>query len=127
MDYQELTRRIRRLDFVRNQQTADAVVKEILGIFASRLPEEHAQKFTARFGDQIMIVGKEGSDIKRTDVVSVSDIIARLRSQYKLSVHQARILVRNVLYYAKEASGGNALVEIRKSLPADWADAIYNA
>lgn len=127
MDYQELTRRVRRLDFIRDQQTADAAVKEILCILASRLPEEHAQKFTARFGSQVFVVGKEGSDLKKAENVSVADIIVRLRSQYKLSVHQARILVRNVLYYAKEASGANALVEIRKSLPPDWADAIQNA
>lgn len=127
MDYQELTRRVRRLDFIRNQQTADAAVKEILTIFASRLSEEHAQKFTARFGDQVLVVGREGSDLKKVENVTVADIIARLRSQYKLSVHQARILVRNVLYYAKEASGANALVEIRKSLPSDWAEAIQNA
>lgn len=125
MDYHEMTRRVRRLDFIRNEQTADAAVKAVLGILASRLNEEHARKITGKA--EFLLQDRASDDQKRIQTITVAEHISQVRSQFKLTIHQARILVRNVLYFAKEASGETALAEIRKSLPADWSEAIHNA
>jgi uncharacterized protein (DUF2267 family) len=126
MDYKEMIGRVRRLDFIKNEQKADAAVKAILGILAGRLNEEHARKITEKFGGRI-IPNRAGNGQKRSETISFSEYIAEIRSQFNISVHQARVLVRNVLYFANEASGDGMLVEIGKSLPLDWSEAIRNA
>jgi hypothetical protein len=126
MDNHEMTRRVRKLDFIRNDQTADAAVKAVLGILASRLNDEQAHKLAEKFPEHI-VLNRFGSDDRSMQPVSVSEYTAGISAQYKISVHQARTLVRNVLYFAKVASGDSFILDIKKGLPIDWAEAIQNA
>ncbi len=109
MDYHEMIRRIRKLDFIRNEQTADAAVKAILGVLASRLNEDGAQNMTGKFAE-FLIQNKPREHQARSGAVSVAENMAEIRAQFKLSIHQANVLFRNVLYFTKEASGEAALV-----------------
>ncbi len=126
MDYTEIIRRVRRLDFIRNDQTANAAVKAVLGSLAGRLSEEQARMLAGRFHGQLALDRFEGGNSK-IEELSVADYTAAICAQFKISVYQARTLVRNVLYFTKEVSGASALLDIKKSLPTDWAEAIQNA
>jgi hypothetical protein len=125
MEYNEMIRRVRRLDFIRNDQTANTAVKDVLGILAGSLNDEQARKLAGKFPEDV-VLGSFGSVDKKT-TISVNEYTAGICSQLKISVHQARMLLRNVLYFTKETSGANDFPEIKKSLPNDWADAIQNA
>ncbi len=125
MDYFEITRRVRKLDFIRNDQTANAAVKTVLDSLARRLNEEQAHTLADKFPEQLALESFEGENKKR-ETLSVADYTAGISTQFKISVYQARTLVRNVLYFTKEAFGANGILDIR-SMPADWAEAIQNA
>ncbi len=126
MDYDEMIRRIRRLEFIRNEEKANVAAKGILAVLAGSLDEQSAGKITGKFGELLMM-NRPGVDQKRMENISMAEYLRQIGVQYKISSHQARMLVRNVLYFAKEASGESALVEIGKSLPNDWAEAFQNA
>ncbi len=126
MEYDEIIRRVRRLDFIRNDQRANAAVKAVLGILAGSLSDEQARKLAGKFPDHLAL-DSIGGDGKRMDTISVAEYTAGICAQFKISLHQARMLLRNVLYFTKEASGANDFPDIKKSLPNDWADAIQNA
>src|SRR5436309_1356740 len=53
MDYQQFIQETRKLDFIPDEETADAAVKAALGVLASRLDEEHARKFTAKLPEPL--------------------------------------------------------------------------
>lgn len=125
MDYSEITRRVRMLDFIRNDQTASAAVKTVLDSLASRLNDEQAHTLADRFPGQLALE-RFGGENKKMETLSVADYIAGISTQFKISVFQARTLVRNVLYFTKEAFGASVILDIR-SMPADWAEAIQNA
>jgi uncharacterized protein (DUF2267 family) len=126
MDYHEMIRRVRKLDFIRNDETADAAVKAVLGILACALTEEQARKLSEKFPEQLAL-NRSGSGDRSMQPVSVKEYTAGICAEYKISVHQARTLVRNVLYFTKIASGDNFILDIRQKLPVDWAEAIQNA
>jgi uncharacterized protein (DUF2267 family) len=126
MNYDEMIRRVRKLDFIRNDQTADAAVKAVLGILVSRLSDEQARKLAEKFPEHLAL-NRFGSDDRSMQPISVTEYTAGISAQYKISVHQARTLVRNVLYFTKVASGDTFVLDIKKGLPVDWAEAIQNA
>jgi uncharacterized protein (DUF2267 family) len=126
MDYDEIIRRVRRLDFIKNDETANAAVKAVHGILVSRLSEEQTRQFAEKFPEHLSLETLEG-DPKRMETISVTEYTARICAQFKISVYQARTLMRTVLYFTKEAAGDNVMLDFKKSLPVDWADAIQNA
>jgi uncharacterized protein (DUF2267 family) len=126
MHYDEIIRRVRRLDFIRNDQRANAAVKAVLGILAGSLSDEQARKLAEKFPEHLGL-NSFGSDGGRMQAISVAEYTANICAQFKISVHQARMLVRNVLYFTKEASGADDFPDIKKNLPNDWAEAIQNA
>ncbi len=126
MDYQEMIRRVRKLDFIRDEQTADAAVKKLYGILAGRVNGEQVRTGAGKFPEPFVLENGNG-DQKRTVSVSVAEHLAQSRAQFDISIYQARTLLRNVLYYTKEVSGAAVLSEIGKSLPNDWAEAIQKA
>ncbi|OGW49163.1 MAG: hypothetical protein A2078_04320 [Nitrospirae bacterium GWC2_57_9] len=126
MNYSEIIRRVRMLDFIRNDEKAAAAVKAVLGILACRLSDEQARKLAEKF-PETLAQDRAGSDYQRMKMVSFKEYNDAICSQFKLSLHQARILTRTVLYFAKEASGDNAILDFKKNLPNDWAEAIQNA
>lgn len=126
MNYSEIIRRVRRLDFIRNDETAAAAVKAVLGTLAGRLNDEHARKLAEKFPEHLAHDGF-GDERRTLEPLSVKDYTTNVCAQFKLSQHQARTLMRTVLYFTKEASGDTVILDIKKSLPTDWAEAIQNA
>lgn len=127
MDYYEIIRRVRKLDFIRNDQTADAAVKAVLANLAGILSDEQARMLAGKFPGHLALGRFGGGGQKTMQTLSVKEYTAGICAQFKISVPQARTLLRNVLYFTKEASGANVILDIKKSLPHDWAEAIQNA
>lgn len=126
MNYNEIIRRVRRLDFIRNDEKAAAAVKTVLGVVAGRLSEEQARKLAEKFPEQFFGGSPEIEPVKPA-AFSVKECNDSICSQFKLSVHQGRTLIRTVLYFTKEASGDTFIMDIKKSLPSDWAEAMEKA
>lgn len=127
MNYNEIIRRVRRLDFIRNDEKAAAAVKTVLGVVASKLSDEQARKLAEKFPEQHISVGSLGNEPVKLGGTSVKECNDSICSQFKLSVHQGHTLIRTVLYFTKEASGDNFFQDIKKSLPIDWAEAMDKA
>lgn len=126
MNYGDMIKMVRRLDFIRNDQRANAAVKAVLGNLAGCLDQEQARNLADKFPEHLDLDAVR-SDGKGTAALSVAAYTAGIGLQFKISHHQARALVRNVLYFTKETSGANGMLDIMKGLPNDWAAAIQNA
>ena len=126
MGYHEIIRRVRRLDFIRNDQTADAAVKSILNVLADSLNYEQRRLFAEKF-PELQSLDRFGEDKPKSQSIPVSEYTAGICAQFNITLHQSRTLLRNVLYFTREASGANAIHDVMKSLPNDWSEAIQNA
>lgn len=126
MDYQEIIRRVKELDFIGDEETADAAVKAVLGILASRLDEVQARRLTESLPEPLTLERLRGHQ-KRIEEISVAQYIAEIGTQFKISTDQANTLINTVLHIAKEATGDGVLVEIENRLPSDWAETIQKA
>ncbi len=126
MEYTEILKRISKLDFINDVLTADAAVKAVLGILASRLEEDKARKFTEKLPEPLTLQKLRSHD-RRIEPISVDYYISSISVQFKITNDQARTLVQNVLHIAKEATGDGVLVEIEQYLPSDWAETIEKA
>ena len=126
MEYEEIIKRISKLDFIKDDQTADAAVKAVLGILAGRLDEVQARKFTEKLPEPLTLEKLRGLE-RRVDPITVDYYISTIGTQFALTKDQASTLVQNVLHLAKEVTGDGVLVEIERFLPSDWAEAIQKA
>ena len=88
MDYSEITRRVRKLDFIGNDQAANAAVKTVLDGLACRLNDEQAHTLADKFPGHVDLE-KCGSESKKIETLSVADYIAGISTQFKISVYQA--------------------------------------
>ena len=126
MDYKEMIKEIRDLDFSINEQTADSAVKAVLGIIVSSLEEDQARKLTEKL-PKTLTLDKLLYHEMRIAPLSVGDYVSSISALFRFSQDQARTIVKKVLHTLKEATGDGVLVEIERYLPNDWAEAIEKA
>lgn len=125
MEYDEFTREVMDLNVVRDPDQADAAVKAVLGILASRLKEPQAEKLTQNLPEPLTLE-KLRSHQKRTAIpLTVDEYVAEVAAQFKLSLDEAQMLIETVLGIAKENLDDQTLDELESNLPDDWADLIH--
>ena len=126
MEYEHFIDKVEQLSFIQDRETADAAVKAVLGILASRLTEDEAQKLTSRLPGPLSLERLRGHQV-RTEKISVDEYIVEVAQQFKLSGEDAQKLIMTVLHQAKEALGGETTSELEHVLPADWKETIEKA
>ncbi len=126
MEYDHFIEDVRNLDFIRDRVTADAAVKAVLGIIASRMSSEDARQFTSRLPDPLNLDVLR-SHQRRELGISPEEQVGVIRAQFKLTEDQAQVLVDTVLRNVKEAVGEETFSNLSQYLPSDWMAAIQRA
>lgn len=120
MDYGKTIKAIRMFNFIDDERTADAAIKAVLGILTSRLREKPAHHFTAQLPEALSFERIRGRQ-SRARNIEFDDYVAEIAQQFGLSNSQARMLINEILYNAKQGIPVEKLAEIEKDLPKEWA------
>ena len=88
MDYKKLIESAKALDFVADEATADAVIKSVLGHFASRIQEEKARDFINDLPFPLTFEKLRGHQIN-TYRIPVEAFIDDMQEQFALTYDQA--------------------------------------
>lgn len=125
MEYREFIDRVRKLEFIDDEQTADSAVKSVLGIFASRMQETQAHDLVSKLPRQLDMETLRGHQNSPTNL-SVGEYAGVISQQFNLSLDQSRDLINTVWQIARESVGTQRFTELSKNVPGDWAEAIRN-
>jgi uncharacterized protein (DUF2267 family) len=119
VEYQKLVDRVKELPFIDRPGLADASVKAVLGILASRLPEAEARRLADRLPEPLTLEKLRGHQ-RRPDDLSVDQYYGEIAKAFNMTGSQADQIVRTVLKAARRGIGRAALEEIAAALPDDW-------
>ncbi len=111
------------LSFIEGEETAEAAVKAVLGILASRLEEPEARRLAATLPDPLSLENLRGHQMNVTDL-SVEQYYGNLATQFRITPEQAQVLAVTILRLVKEALDTEGLREVERSLPEDWTNLI---
>ena len=126
MDYQEFIDDIKVLDFIKDDNTADAAIKAVLGIMTGNIKEEDAKFITGALPEPLQLP-KLKEYQKNRNPVTFSQCILRLAQEFDMNESRARILADTVLRSTRAALGGERLGQVEEILPESWRDAIEHA
>lgn len=126
MEYEDFIDDVSDLDFIQDRDIADAAVKAVLGILASRVKESEAKKLTEDLPDPLTLERLRGHQ-RRVTPISAEQFVDEIGAQFSLNRDQARELVNTVLHTAKDAVAEETISELEEKLPSDWAGMVENA
>lgn len=125
MEYETLVEEVNKLDFIKDRATADAGVKAVLGILASRLGATQAQRLTEKLPEPLdydRLRGLQGRALE----LSIDEYVQNIARQFNFNEGQAARLIVAVLHFTKDAMGAEK-EQLKSELPYDWADLIDSA
>lgn len=125
MKYDIFVDEVNRLDFVKDRATADAAVKAVLGILASRLSEPKARRLTEKLPEPLDYGRLRGLQARPLEL-SIDEYVQNIVQQFNLNEAQAARLIIAVLHFTKDAIGIEK-EDLKSELPYDWADLIDSA
>ena len=126
MEYKDLIKEVQDFNFIQDRDTADAVVKAVFGIMASRMKEDQARKLVENLPDPLDMEKLRGEQFNVTEI-SIDQYYATISNQFHIDESQARTLVSTIIHFTKDAIGEEKMNEIKKDLPSDWAKAVEQA
>gem|GEM_PF-608433 len=126
MEYEEFVNDITSLDFIKDEKTADAAIKAVLGILSSSLNEEDTNLITSALPEPLdtSTLRKHQS---RSTPVSFEECVTQIALEFEMDEERAKLLTEAILRSTRAALGGDKLGEVEEILPASWRDAIENA
>jgi len=110
---------LKKLPIVKDDDTADAAAKAVMGILASAVSEEDARKLTEHLPDPLDMDTLRGMQAFSSPV-SFEMAVIEIARQFQLSEEDAAELVKAVLGKAKAAVGQTTLMEVAGNLGEDW-------
>lgn len=126
MEYNQLIESARKLNFIGNEERADAAVKATLGILASSMKEEDAKEFTSYFPEPLTFEKLRSHQVNE-NMVSPEEHIQEIATQFNFNPDEARQLVRNVISTTKENLSEEQLKSWEQKLPKGWDSFIERA
>lgn len=126
MEYQELIQSIADLDFIENEETADAAIKAAFGIIVSMMGKEDARAFTQDLPD-LLTLEKLRSHQVREVKVTPEQYIEEIATQFNLNEDDAREVVHTILHTTKQNLADEKVEEWKEKLPDQWVSFIENA
>jgi uncharacterized protein (DUF2267 family) len=119
MDYQEFLQEVVKLEFIRDEVTAERAIKTVLGVLASKLEEPRAIKLAENLPHPLALDELRNYQIEELPI-PVEETIDTIGAHLQLDHEQVRILVNTVLHFAKNYMGDSTVTEIERDLPMDW-------
>ncbi len=126
MDYSEFLAKVKELEFIDDEETADQVVRSVLSIFAGRMAEAEARRLTEELPKQLSY-DKLRDAYRETPDINAEDYVRELGDQFNLRDAESRRLIRAVFEATKESLGKETLDELEKNVPEDWAFMLKSA
>lgn len=126
MDYRSFIEGVKKLSFIRTEERADAAVKAVLGILASSMNREQAEKFAARLPEPLTVENLRSHQARPLDI-TIEEFFDEIGAQFKLNPDQAKILVDTVFRLAKGAVGEETITEVEFDMPPDVAEELEAA
>jgi uncharacterized protein (DUF2267 family) len=123
MDYQDFIDEILDMGFVQDEDTADAIVKAVLGILASRIDEPQARLLVDSLPDPLTLDRLRGYQELNMDI-SADEYFDVIAEQFDLDRDQAERVVERVFEILKDGIDVDTLLEIEECLPSDWVAVI---
>ena len=120
MEYDEFIEEVLDLDFMEDEEEADAAVKAVLGVLTSNMPEPQARTFAERLPDPLTLEKLRGQ--RKMTQISADQYLAVISDQFDIDDFQARTLIRVVLQVAREAVGNETFAELEEYMPSDWVE-----
>ena len=120
MDYDRFIQDVLNTGIVRDRETADAVIKAVLGILASRMTEDQARHLTENLPEPLTLEELR-SHQKYVLNISPEEYTGTIMTQFNLDEEQARALIDTVLLTTKDTAGQDVYNELKEHLPSDWA------
>jgi uncharacterized protein (DUF2267 family) len=127
MEYNEFIKKVEDLDFIKTREKADAAVKAVLGILASRLKESQAHELTEKLPAPLTYGKLRSHQMGVALAITVDVYVKDIEAQFHLQEDQARQLIMTVLHITKNALDPDTLADLKTNLPPDWAEAIQKA
>ncbi|MDH6063706.1 DUF2267 domain-containing protein [Umezakia ovalisporum] len=125
MEYERFLDAACELAFISDRETADAAVKAVLGILASKLDDRQALELSEGLPEPLNYERLHSHQIRKLPI-SAEEYIAVIREQFKLDDIQASQLIQQTLRITKEAVK-DKMNEFTSRLPADWSALIEAA
>lgn len=126
-DYREFIQEVNALDFIKDEATADAAVKAVLGILVSRLEEPQAYRLTETLPAPLSLGRLRGHQTATALMISFEQYIKEISVQFRLNYEQAHLLVNTVLRRTRKTIDRTLLDELITHLPPDWSAAVIQA
>jgi uncharacterized protein (DUF2267 family) len=119
MEFRDLMKAVNELAFVKDEVMAEAAVKAVLGVLASRLEEEVAKEFVESLPEPFDFETLRGEQVEVTDL-SVQQYRNTIADQFNLELDDAWQLVRTVLYMVRDGFSDEVIEDLQDTLPSDW-------
>jgi uncharacterized protein (DUF2267 family) len=119
MEFRDLMKAVNELAFVKDEVMAEAAVKAVLGVLASRLEEEVAKEFVESLPEPFDFEALRGEQADVTDL-SVQQYRNTIADQFHLERDDAWQLVRTVLYMVRDGFSDEVIEDLQDTLPSDW-------
>ncbi len=126
MDYSEFLAKVKGLEFIDDEETADQVVKSVLSIFAGQMAELEARRLTEELPKQLSY-DKLRDAYRETPDINAEDYVRELGDQFNLRDAESRRVIKAVFEATKESLGKETLDELEKKVPEDWAFMLKSA
>lgn len=126
MNYETIIKNVINLDFVPDEKTADAMIKSVLGHFASRMKETQAKQFTKDLPEPLNYNKLRGHQINITEI-SLDQFANNIQDEFNITNDQVQTLVRTIFHLVKSDTPIENIVVWEQGLPSEWAAVVKNA
>ncbi len=116
MEYKEMIAEIRKLDYIKDDATADAAIKAVLGILVSNLDMQKAGEFLEDMPKPLTMEKMRGRR-QRPLKISTAEYVREVSEQFNLPEAQSCELVSKVLHMAKDFLDPETVEDMEASLP----------
>lgn len=125
MEYEKFIDAAYSLPFITDRNTAEAAVKAVLGILASKLEEEQAHKLTENLPEPLAYERLHSHQARKLPI-SADEYVAVICQQFHLDDIQGSQLIQETLRVTKQPAQ-NQIRELISCLPPDWSALIESA
>lgn len=126
MDYRNFVEGVKKMQFIRTEEKADAAIKTVLGILASSMTGEQAEKFASRLPEPLTAELLRGHQARPLDI-TIEEFFDEVGAEFSLNPDQSKKLVDTVFRLAKQAVGEETITEVEYDMPPDVAEELEAA
>lgn len=126
MEYGSFVRNVKNLDFISDDEQADAAVKAVFGVMASNMSEEDAERLGQELPGPLekeKLRSHQEYDMK----LGKENFKGVIANQFNIEEDQADTLITQVLHTAKDEVSNERVNAWKNQLPEGWGTIIERA